>query len=367
MPTGDPICRQCGAYLNTAGECSSDAHHKQQRRRFHGGAFPIHVDWSLCPGCAKKGERVEQQNAKPGDEHWHCVYCLAAWGRDAHGTYHHTGEAVRALMGLNPKPALPELPNVVSLPAPADSDRRLGFSVEQPMPPKGKLTRVEAAGILREYPDADLSHFDIEDDGDADEIAQRVGLDAVKKLAERAGFEVVEFPSGLLANPEAVEDSSSSQGPLPNTVVTRCDLFSGALDALVYDARTRFHNDSCLILTPGSIDATYQIGLCGKRHLHLHVGLAIEMGQMAVITTAAYALVLAYDREHWAAGFVPDAKKASEALGDCIVVLRERTHHDFTEYLLQHASRQLHGWIDALKKAAVVLEPGTVMKCPDEA
>lgn len=157
--------------------------------------------------------------------------------------------------------------------------------------------------------------------------------------------------------PEATEGTSQVKGPLPNTVCVGNDLFSGTLDALAYDPRTKFAGGTALVIDSGSGDAIYNLAVCHKQHIHVHLGLACELGQCSVIVVAAYALALAYDRECWRAGYVPSKEGAKDALRDCIAVLRERATIRYADWLVQRCARELAGWCKRIGEVGGALTP----------
>lgn len=54
------------------------------------------------------------------------------------------------------------------------------------VPPRPKLTREEAGELLADYPDADLSAFDVEG-GDVESLAAEVAARRIEKLEEKVG------------------------------------------------------------------------------------------------------------------------------------------------------------------------------------
>lgn len=53
------------------------------------------------------------------------------------------------------------------------------------VPPRPKLTREEAGAVLADYPDADLSAFDVEG-GDVEELAAEVAARRIEKIEAKA-------------------------------------------------------------------------------------------------------------------------------------------------------------------------------------
>lgn len=157
------------------------------------------------------------------------------------------------------------------------------------------------------------------------------------------------------------ESASPAMGPTPNTVCTQNTIFSGTLDVLANSEETQFRNGTCLVVEPFSTglqagDKMFNLALCGSKHVHLNLGLAIELGQCSVIVVAAYALALSYDRESWAAGVIPSTDNVKRALRDCLDVLRG-VDAGYVEWLTQRTARQLADWTKAIKQAGGVLTP----------
>jgi len=157
----------------------------------------------------------------------------------------------------------------------------------------------------------------------------------------------------------ATEGASPAHGPVPNTVCHTCEFYAGAMDALAYDPRTQFRNGTCLCIDAEVLGPHYGFSICADKHVHLKLGMEVEIGTVSAITVAAYALALSYDREGWVAGFVPGTEQAKSALRDCIAVLRTRTPNtDFADWLAKHSARDLSRWIKEICKAVARVEDG---------
>lgn len=152
--------------------------------------------------------------------------------------------------------------------------------------------------------------------------------------------------------PEATEGTAQTKEPLPNTVCVANDLFSGTLDVLAYDSRTKFTGGTALVIDSDNNDAIYNLAICfGDRHVHLLLGLACELGKCSMIIVTAYAFALAYDREHWCAGCVPSREDVRNALRDCIAVLRERATDSYANWLAVHCEPELIEWYERFSEA----------------
>lgn len=167
-----------------------------------------------------------------------------------------------------------------------------------------------------------------------------------------------------MSDDEAKSGSNPTRSILPNTICTKNTLFSGSLDAIAYDERTKFRNGTALVIDVWHVQDSFVVGLCGDKHVHLHIGLATELGICSVITIAAYTLALTYDRESWAAGLIPSTEHVEQTLRDVLATLRDYADEGYVEWLTQRTAKQLADWTREIKRAGGALTPHVEADAP---